>query len=388
MIAIDAPAITDTLRALVQINSVNPELDPEGPGEAGIAAFVQARLEAIGLDVAVHEPAPGRPSVVGRLAGSGGGRSLMLNAHLDTVGVQGMADPFSAEIRDGRLYGRGAYDMKGSLAACMGAVEALLKTGIRLSGDVLIAAVADEEHASLGTYDVARRYPVDGAIVTEPTALDLCVAHKGFAWIEVITRGRAAHGSKPELGIDANVRMGRVLTRVERLARELETRATHALLGPGSVHAATLAGGTGLSTYAAECRLGIERRTLPGETDAAIEAEIRRILESIETEDPAFQATMRVVLTRPPFEARADSPLAAVLTGAATVALGRPPRTIGETPWMDSAVLSAAGADTLVFGPDGAGAHASEEWVDLDSVVRLARILAETAVAYCGVEGG
>lgn len=386
MIAIDETSITELLRALVRIDSVNPMLDPSGPGEAEIAAFVAARLAGLGLDVAVHEPVPGRPSVVGRLAGRGGGRSLMLNAHFDTVGVQGMADPFSAEIRDGRLYGRGAYDMKGSLAACIGAVEAAVRAGHRPRGDVLVAAVADEEHASLGTYDIAPRYPVDGAIVTEPTALDLCVAHKGFAWFDVVTRGRAAHGSKPELGIDANVRMGRILGRLERLAEHLKARDPHPLLGSGSVHAATLRGGTGLSTYAAECRLGIERRTIPGETEAEVEAEIRDILDALRSEDPSFQATMQVLLARPPFEARPDSTLAATLAGAAAAVTGKAPRTIGETPWMDSAVLAAAGADTIVFGPDGAGAHAAEEWVDLGSVMRLSRILAETLVAWCDAE--
>ena len=314
MITVDTASITDTLRTLVRINSINPSLEPGGPGEAEIAAFVAARLEALGLAVAVHEPVAGRPSVVGRLAGRGGGRSLMLNAHTDTVGVSGMAAPFSAEIRDGRLHGRGAYDMKGSLAACIGAVEALVRSGVRLQGDVLVAAVADEEHASLGTYDIARRYPVDGAIVTEPTALDLCVAHKGFAWIEVVTRGRAAHGSRPELGVDANVRMGRVLAGIERLASELETREPHALLGHGSVHAATLAGGSGLSTYAAECHLGIERRTLPGDTAAGVEdRDPRPARRSGGRRSRRSRRRCESLLMRPPFEARAGSPLAAAL---------------------------------------------------------------------------
>jgi len=384
MITIDPASITDTLRSLVRINSINPALDASGPGESEIAAWVRARLAGLGLETTVHEPVPGRPSVVGRLPGSGAGRSLMLNAHYDTVGVHGMADPFSGDIRGGRLYGRGAYDMKGSLAACIGAVEGLVRAGVRPLGDVLVTAVADEEHASLGSTHLASRYRVDGAIVTEPTALDLCVAHKGFVWIEVVTHGVAAHGSRPDLGIDANARMGRVLGRIERLAEQLKTRHRHSLLGPGSVHAATLAGGTGLSTYAAECRLAIERRTLPGENEAGVESEIREILASLEAADPSFRATIQVLLARPPFEARRLSPLAEALARAATEVRGTPPRTVGQTPWMDSAIFSAAGADTIVFGPDGAGAHAAEEWVDLGSVMRLARILAETVVAYCG----
>jgi acetylornithine deacetylase/succinyl-diaminopimelate desuccinylase-like protein len=187
--------VESVARDLVRINSVNPTLSPGGPGEREIADYTAGVLERMGLEVTRHEPAPGRVSVTGRLRGTGGGRSLMLNAHYDTVGVDGMADPFSGAIRDGRLYGRGAYDMKGALAACIAAARAIAESGPRLAGDLVVAAVADEEDASLGTRDLAEHVPVDGAIVTEPTALDLCVAHKGFIWIELEIKGLAAHGS-------------------------------------------------------------------------------------------------------------------------------------------------------------------------------------------------
>jgi acetylornithine deacetylase len=306
----------------------------------------------------------------------------MLNAHYDTVGVTGMDDPFGAEVRDGRLYGRGAYDMKGSLAACVGAVEAIVRAGARPAGDIIIAAVADEEHSSVGTMDIARRIPVDGAIVTEPTSLRICLAHKGFEWIEVTTQGRAAHGSRPDLGMDANMRMGRVLTALEALSARLAAGRTHALLGTPSLHAALLSGGTGLSTYAAACRLSIERRTIPGETSAQVLSEIEQILQRLEREDVTFRSTTRHLLSRPAFEARRDSPLVAVLARAAEREAGRAPEFVGETPWMDSALLAAAGADTVVMGPHGEGAHAAVEWVDLASVERLARVLARTALEY------
>jgi acetylornithine deacetylase/succinyl-diaminopimelate desuccinylase-like protein len=208
-----------------------------------VAGYVAEMLEWLGLDVDVIEHRPCRMSVVGRLAGSGEGRSLMLNAHMDTVGVDGMRDPFAAEIRDGRLYGRGAYDMKGSLAACLGAVKALRDAGMTPRGDVIVAAVADEEVASMGTSTVLGLYPVAGAIVTEPTSLDVCVAHKGFVWAEVETRGRAAHGSRPDLGVDANLLMGRVLRELAGLEASLGERTEHELLGRGSLHAGTLHGG-------------------------------------------------------------------------------------------------------------------------------------------------
>lgn len=380
---IDDDYTTRVLRDLVGIDSVNPSLVPGAAGEAGIAAYTADALAALGADVARHEPAPGRISVVGRFAGTGGGRSLMLNAHYDTVGVDGMAEPFAASIRDGRLYGRGAYDMKGSLAACLGAVKALRDAGATHAGDILVAAVADEEHASLGTADLVGRYAVDGAIVTEPTSLEVCVAHKGFAWLEVETAGRAAHGSRPDLGIDANLRMGRFLARLDALERDLRTRRVHPLLGPASLHAATLHGGTGLSTYAASCVARIERRTLPGETDAQVLAELQALLDALAAEEPGFQASLRLLLSRPPFEVTPDSPLVEAVAAAAATVLGRPPRLVGETPWMDSALLAATGIDTVVIGPHGEGAHAAVEWVDLSSVVRLAEILARTATRYC-----
>ncbi len=358
MIRTDPDWITDVLRSLVRINSTNPSLDPHGAGEAEIGAYVAETLSRLGLEVSRHEPSPGRVSVVGRLRGQGSGRSLMLNAHYDTVGVEGMQSPFAADVRDGRLYGRGAYDMKGSLAACMGAVEALLRAGTRPAGDVLIAAVADEEHSSLGTRDLVGRYRVDGAIVTEPTSLRVCLAHKGFVWMEVTTQGRAAHGSRPDLGIDANTRMGRVLVRLEGLGRELRARTAHPLLGHASLHAALLQGGTGLSTYAAECRLGLERRTIPPEREAEVVQQVQSILDALHMEDDTFHATLATLLAQPPFEARPGSPLVSAVASQVESELGHAPEFVGETPWMDSALLAAAGVDTVVLGPHGEGAHA------------------------------
>ena len=383
-VAVDPDYIVRVLSRLVQINSINPGLSPDGRGEAEIGRYVAETLGALGLEVAGHEPVPGRVSVVGTLAGNGGGRSLMLNAHYDTVGVEGMPEPFSGAVRNGRVYGRGAYDMKGSLAAQIGAAKALVDARQALAGDLLIAAVADEEVASIGTADLVTRYRVNGAVVTEPTALEICLAHKGFVWIEVETEGRAAHGSRFELGVDANMRMGRFLAALDRLEQEVRTRKPHALVGPPSLHAATVQGGTGLSTYAASCKLGIERRTIPGETEAQVVGEVREIIDRLEGNGGAFKATVKTVLARDPFEVEPRARIVQSLAGAATRVLGRQPRFFGDTPWMDSAILSTAGVETVVMGPAGAGAHADEEWVDIESVVKLAEILAHTAIDYCG----
>jgi acetylornithine deacetylase len=381
---IDRDYTRETLVRLVRINSINPTLAPGAPGEREIAAFIAESLAAAGLAVELHEPEAGRTSVLGRLAGSGGGRSLMLNGHCDTVDVQGMAEPFSGAIAEGRVYGRGAFDMKGSLAACMAAAKALADHGTRLRGDVLVAAVADEEYGSLGTRDLLRRVRVDGAIVTEPTALQVCLAHKGYLWIRVEVEGRAAHGSRFELGIDANMKMGRFLAELSGLERDLRARPPHPLVGPPSLHAALLSGGTGLSTYAPSCTLQIERRTVPGETEAQAVAEIQAVADRVAAQDPDFRATAECFFARDPFEAAPTSTMVRALEGAAGKVLGRPPDRIGDTPWMDAALLQAAGADTVVFGAAGAGAHSDCEWVDLESVYRLAEILAEAAAEYCG----
>ena len=383
MLSIDAVYTTRVLQDLVRINSVNPILDPSAPGEREIAQFVGAAMDAIGAEVHYPEPKHGRVSVVALLRGSRPGRSLMFNAHADTVGVAGMDAPFSGEIRDGRIYGRGAFDMKGGLAAMMGAVKALADAGRPHGGEILLAAVADEEYASLGTEDLLQRYRPDAAIVTEPTALDICLAHKGFAWFEVTTRGRAAHGSRFDLGVDANMRMGRVLADLDALEQGLRARPPHRLLGPPSLHAATLAGGSGLSTYAASCRLQIERRTVPGESRGAVTDEIRQLLRRQVTRDPSFEADLEVLLVREPFEVAEDAAIVRALTGASTAVLGHRPAYVGQTPWMDAALLAGAGAETVVMGATGAGAHANEEWVALASVHQLAQCLAEAAVRYC-----
>jgi acetylornithine deacetylase len=381
--SIDRAYLVETLRDLVRINSINPTLVPGGAGESEIAGYVAGSLERCGLSAARYEPEPGRVSVVGTLVGSGGGRSLMLNAHYDTVGVEGMAEPFSGAIRDGKLYGRGAYDMKGSLAAGMAAAKALVDGGAALRGDLLVAAVADEEYGSIGTADLCMRLKVDAAIVTEPTSLRVCLAHKGYMWIEVETTGRAVHGSKFEQGVDANMRMGRFLGELDKLERDLRGRPGHALVGPPSLHAAMIAGGSGLSTYAASCKLQIERRTVPGETDAQALAELQAIADRLRAEDPSFAATVKPFFVRQPFEVDRGASIVQCVDRAVSSVLGRAPEYFGDTPWMDSALLAAAGVETVVVGPHGAGAHADVEWVDVESVERLADILVRVALEYC-----
>ena len=380
----DATYIVSTLTDLVRTPSINPAFaDGEPSDERRIATVVGKMMTALGMEIAEYEPEPGRVSVVGRLRGTGGGRSLMLYGHIDTVGVTAMPEPFSATVRDGKLYGRGAYDMKGGVTSCLATVKALRDSGAQLRGDVLIACVADEEVASIGMADVLEHVRADAAIVTEATELRVCLAHRGFSWVEVETLGIAAHGSRFELGVDANMRMGRFLARLDKLEQELRARPRHALVGPPSLHAAVIKGGTGTSTYSDYCRLEIERRTIPGETEEQVLSEIRALTDALAAEDATFRANVRAMLTRGSFEVDANAPIVHAVLGAATDVLGRKPEVIGEPYWMDAALLADVGIDTVVIGPVGAGAHALEEWVSLDSIAKLTDILTKAATEFC-----
>jgi acetylornithine deacetylase len=383
--SIDKPYLTELTRELVRIDSTNPSLSADGAGEADIGAYVAEQLKTLGLEVTYSEIAPGRVNTVGLLPGSGGGKSLLLNAHMDTVGVEGMTiDPFGGELKDGRVYGRGAQDMKGSLAAMIAAARAIQDAGVQLRGDLLITAVADEEHSSMGTEALVRDVRADAAIVTEPTESHICRAHRGFIWFEVETIGRAAHGSRYEEGIDANMRMGRFLAELEVLERELLGREPHQLAGPPSLHAAMIQGGTEISKYAASCKLTIERRTVPGETVESATAELQEIIDRLAKKDKTFKATVKTTFSREPFEVREDAGIVRILDKALDERLGHHPEHIGATFWTDAALLADAGMETVLLGPVGSGLHSAEEWVDVDSLADLAHVLADTAIKYCG----
>ena len=252
-----------------------------------------------------------------------------------------------------------------------------------LRGDLIVTAVVDEEYASIGTSSIVKRWHADAAIVTEPTELDICVAHKGFAWLEVETLGTAAHGSLPGLGVDAIVKMGKVLIGLEELDRSLRASPGHHLLRSGSLHASLIEGGQELSTYPDHCKLSIERRTIPGETRESVEREIQHIFDRIVAADPAFKATVRTTLVREPFEIYEGKRIVQLVRDKARAVLGREPAIISMGAWMDSALLAAVGIPTVVFGPGGEGAHAVVEWADLDQVELCAAILLGAIEEFC-----
>jgi acetylornithine deacetylase len=366
---------------LVAIDSVNPDLVAGGAGEAEAAAFVAGWAAAEGLAAALLEDTPGRPSVLVRSRASGDGPALLLCGHLDTVGVDGMSDPHAPRVEGDRLHGRGAYDMKAGVGAALIACREAARLG--LADTVVVAAVADEEHASLGVQEALRSVSADAAVVTEPTELEVAIAHKGFAWLEIEVDGRAAHGSRPHLGMDAIVKAGPVLTALGRLDEALGEK-PHPLVGRGSVHASTIGGGSELSTYPDRCTIGLERRTLPGEDAAAAEGEIAALLEECRREDPELSARSRTLLVRAPFEIGAEEPIVAAVREASAEVLGSSAPLCGASYWADSAFIAAAGIPTVLFGPSGEGAHAVEEWVSIPDTVAVARTLVGVARRVCG----
>ena len=374
---------------LIAVDSVNPDLVPPGSaaaggtGESAIADFVTAWLTPRGFQCHRLEARAGRPSVVAVHAGSGGGRSLMLNGHLDTVSLASYdGDGLNPQRREGRLYGRGAYDMKSGLAAMLGAAAQVAAGPHR--GDVLLALVADEEYASAGTEEVLRYFRADAAIVAEPTEQELVVAHRGFAWFDVIVHGRAAHGSRRDLGIDAIASAGRFLVALAAHDRDLAGRPAHPLLGTGNIHASLITGGEELSSYPASCTVSLERRTLPGEDQASVAAELHGLLGAIAAADPGFRYDLRPGLARSPFAVDPAEPIVGFVRDEHRRRTGQDVVERGEAFWTDAALLAEAGIPALLYGVRGGGAHAASEWVEEASLRTVEQVLAGVIRSFCG----
>ena len=369
--------------ALVRADSRNPSLAADGPGERDCALLLRAVLDSWGFRTELHEVAPGRPNVEARIGG-GGGRSLMFNGHLDVVGTEGMTHaPFDAPAQDGRLYGRGSADMKGGIAAMCAAAWRAASLGV--GGEIVVTAVVDEEYESLGTRAlVARGVRADAAVVTEPTRLSIMPAHRGFVWIEVVVAGRAAHGSRWDIGVDAIRHAGLLLAELDRVDADVLPLHSHPLLGRGSLHASLVEGGIGMSTYPDRCVLKLERRTIPGESATDAVAEVERACTAVRARRPTFAADVRLLVAQGPSDVAADSPLVLGLA-AALEGCGEPVRIEGMSAWTDAALLNGAGIPAVCFGPgDISLAHAAEEYIPLDEIDRATTVLTAFARSWCG----
>jgi acetylornithine deacetylase len=364
------------LRQLVSIPSVNPNLDASSRGEREIAVFIADVCCQEDLEVYLEEIVPNRPNVIAIAKGSGGGKSLMLNAHTDTVGVAGMTDPFEARVEDNKLFGRGSLDMKAGLAAAI--IATINAKKMKLRGDVILTAVIDEEHSSLGTQAVMKEYKADAAIVTEPSWMNLCVAHRGFAVFEVDVLGKAAHTSQRSLGINAITHASHLLSAAEAFDRELQRRAKHDLLEPGSLQVTRIQGGQELFTTPSSCKLMVERRTLPGETKKSVEKEMKELLKGLEFLDSTFRASVKTILYRDAYEVSQDEAIVQTAMKYLPDA-----KIVGAPYWMDSALIGAKGIPTLVLGPGGYGMHSEQEWLNLTDIEKLVEMLTNIARDFC-----
>jgi acetylornithine deacetylase len=370
------------LRDLVAIDSVNPSLVPGAKGEEQIAEAIAAKLRGGGMDVEVQPVSPTRSNVIGVIEGKRKGRSLMFCGHMDTVGVAGMDAPFDPVFTNGRVYGRGSQDMKGGLAAMIAAALQLSTNGALPAGRVMVAAVIDEEYGSVGAEALVTKWKADAAVVGEPTDMKIAVGHKGFEWVQIMTEGIAAHGSRPAEGRDAIMRMGRVLARLETHDRDLQACQPHPIQGTGSLHASLVVGGRELSTYPDECTLQIERRTVSTDPSQCSLNEVERILEDLRRQDPEFKASARFLFGRPPYLTPEGHDLPRMIE-AAVANKGVTPVRGGMSFWTDAAILGAAGIPSVVFGPGGAGLHSISEYVLADDVITCRDALIELAKEFC-----
>ncbi len=380
---IDKQLITLWLGEMVRINSVNPVLAEGGVGESVIAEWLGDVCDDLGFDVQLQETEPGRPNVIARRRGTGGGRSVLLTGHTDTVSVENMeGDPFDGRVEDGRLYGRGAVDMKGGLAAILGAAAALRDQA--LAGDLVLGFVTDEEYASVGMDALVRLIQPDAAILTEPTNDEIVLAHKGFAWLTLTTQGKAAHGSLYGRGVDAITHMGRLLTALERMESEVFPKREHPLVGRASAHASMIMGGLGLSTYPDRCRLEVEHRLLPDQLIEEVIALWEQEIGRLNAADPDFNASVEVDFTRPGYEISRSAPIVQTLQAAYQKVTQDEATFSGMFAWLDSAILGRAGIPTVIYGPGGEGMHAAVEYVELSSVFRCAEVIAQAASDWTG----
>lgn len=379
----DAVALT---RELVRVDSRNPTLVSGAPGEGRVARVLADVLSSWGFRVDVREAAPGRPNVIARVGNAlSGSRTLMFNGHIDVVGVEGMTHaPWDATVRDGRLYGRGSSDMKAGVAAmCAAAARASTASGGSLDGEIILTAVVDEEYSSVGTRALmADGLRADAAIVTEPTNLAIMPAHKGFVWVDVVVHGRAAHGSKWDVGVDAIRNAGLLLAALDALDAELLPSREHTLLGRPSLHASTIEGGIGLSTYSDRCHFTIERRTIPGESTAAVMSEIEEAFARVRARRPELDARVSLIFEQPPSDVPIEAPIVRALDGAIR-ACGEEVHVTGMSAWTDAAILNDAGIPAICFGPgDIALAHAAEEYVRVEEIERATLVLAALAMEW------
>jgi acetylornithine deacetylase len=384
MTTVDSAAAIKLISDLVSIDSVTPGLVEGGAGEQAVAEYMASWLSDLPVEVVIDDVNADHVNLLATLKGTGGGPTLCINAHADTVGYAGWPDEALVPRLDGdRLYGLGAADDKGCCAVALLALRELATTRSPLKGDLVVACVADEEGMSLGTEHLVKNLSADAAIVLEADQLPkIVVEHQGFGWLDIVFHGRAAHGSAPDAGVDAIVGMADAMNRLHQWDLEHFSQTEGSFNGRTVFHTGTVQGGTDYATYPSKCVVGVEIGTQPGETLAKRVAEINALLEQACQRLPGLSAEVVVHLDRNPFVAEGHERLLECLQGAAMDHLGTPLEPVGLNAWADSGLMQEAGIPTVMFGPLGGNFHAPGEWVSIPEVVSTVNIVTSAAAAY------
>jgi acetylornithine deacetylase/succinyl-diaminopimelate desuccinylase len=386
--------------------------------EERVAKYIYRYFEKLGIEVSYQHVEEGRPNVIATLPGTGGGASIMLCGHTDTVPPYDMEDPFSGSIEgrisgegmsgdseagiemdcshtksgdNRRIRGRGACDMKGPLAAMMCGVAAIKQSGISHAGDIYFAAVVDEEESAKGVTHLATHGPrADAAIVGEPTDMNICLGQKGLEWIRVLVRGRKVHGGDRENGINAVAMAAHLVHYLEtEYASELATR-THPVLGYATINTGTIKGGDQPSTIPDFCEITLDRRYIPGETRESVYCELRAIISRMKELHPGFDAEVKPyfdgipMLPQSPFCTDANSRLVRCAEDAASGA-GLPPRAITAFPaWTDAGTIHEfARSECIIMGPGELSlAHSANESIAISDLAKAANVYAAIALRY------
>jgi acetylornithine deacetylase/succinyl-diaminopimelate desuccinylase family protein len=380
-IEIDRDQLIADLSAMIRCASVNTFGAPSGIGaEAAMVDLFEAQLHGLGLEIGSHEVVTGRRNVWGTLKGTGTGPTILLAGHMDTVGVEGYADPFEPTVKDGKIYGRGSCDMKAGLAAYLEVVRHFQRSGTTLSGDVIVAGVIDEEHAMAGSRHFGRYGPkVDYAIVAEPTLLQISMAHKGQMLTTIRTKGLAAHSSMPDKGRNAIYHMGAVLGALQGYANDVSARAPDAICGVPSFSVGVIRGGDNACSVPDFCEIDVDRRTIPGETSAGVMKELHSALASAKTKAPELDYEIGTpFLDLPPLDTPADALVTKSVVSACKAVIGH----VEISAFPGSTDAPNFGCSTVICGPgDLAQCHSLNEYVALDQIEDAVRIYIHAILA-------
>lgn len=372
-------AVSETLAALVRIESVGPAFGGPVGGEARVMAWAREFLQKLGIESELRDALPGRPNLYAKIAGKDPSRSLLFETHVDTVSTKGMTiDPLGAEIREGRMWGRGSTDAKAQVASMLHAIRSMVEGGITPAVNIELVLAVDEESGFGGVRALAREIEnrdeekegkIIGAVIGEPTQLSVVTSHKGSQRLQIEVKGRAAHSALPQLGVNAIHHAAILVQAIEGEYAPQLARRSHPLVGSPTINVSTIEGGTQINLVPDSARIQVDRRTIPGETVQSVRAELEKVIGEVASRVPDFDAILNdPFLVDPCLETDPGDPLARRAV-ALSAEFGRGAEPIGVSYCTDGSKLSAIGVPTIVVGPGSIEqAHTADEWMDLEEL--------------------